>query len=537
MTYVTGGTIDDGDYNLFISGTTTGAANHSVQNLNSLWSAGTGDRGYGQGGSIAAVSAGTTITATQWANLFNRINTIASHQGSTVTSHPAPSTGDDIVAYNTLNGAITTIWNNRLNCAASGTTITAGGSVNRTTAWASTLTFVMSVQFASVSQRRYFFNTGGRVNISLSRSGGDATTKNSSWTSLLSACGTLVLTAASGANQANIAGTNYFGFNKIGGSGTEVTLATNIGFHNLTSTYQTVFLKSSTTALYTENQVRVRARTNGNNVEFEVQLTDNDDDQGPDDVVNGTTNCTLTAIPAATTHIGNSWGTVTLSGTQSGPDIPVFTDPGIFYVGEEFTSTGASAINLPPDIEEGDVVLFLQVENDGAIAPPTGSTALVSNSFIMMSRVSRYVVPASPPATLPGFTSSGGGVIAIAFRGVDPTNPIDVVSTALGGQPFGASWSSPDVTTTVADAMVVRFVATMHQLPTFMQYVTSISIPGQEGQAWVELKNDPLVNMVRADAAWYKQASAGPTGTALWTETPNQNRYWFSYTVALKPAP
>lgn len=318
MTYATGGIIDDGDYNLFVTGSTTGAANHSVFNVNSMWSAGTGDRGYGQSGALPSVSPGSIITATQWANLFNRINTIAAHQGTTVTSHPIPTTGDDITAYNTLYGSIDTLWQKRLDCAASGTSVTAGGSVNRTTSWQTAITYIMTVQFASVAERRYFFNTGGRVNITLSRTGGAATTKNATWTDLLSSCGTLVLTSASGAAQANIAGTNYFGFNRVGGSGGQTTLATGTGFHNLTTTYQTLFLKPDTTYFYTENEVRVRARLNGNNVEFEVRLADNDDDIGVDDVVTGTTNCTITATPAATTHISNSWGTITLSGSQSG---------------------------------------------------------------------------------------------------------------------------------------------------------------------------------------------------------------------------
>lgn len=317
MTYATGGIIDDGDYNLFATGSTTGSPNHSIKNLNTLWTNGTGNKGYGQSGGLTAVSTGSLITATQWANLFNRITTIAAHQGTSISIPAAPTAGNDITAYNSIVSSLDTIWLNHLNCAASGATITLGGSVTRPTGWGTAITFNMLVQFGSVAQRRYFFNTGGRVNITMSRSGGSINPKNVNWSSLLNSCGTLVLTGAAGSNQANIAGTNYFGFNRIGGFplGAE-TLNSNIGFHSLTTTYQTLFLKYDSVYLYTENYVQIRARLVGNNIEFEVRMVDADDDIG--DFVTGSTNCTITATPAATTHISNSWGTVTLSGSHSG---------------------------------------------------------------------------------------------------------------------------------------------------------------------------------------------------------------------------
>jgi hypothetical protein len=83
MTYSVGGLIQATDYNGFASTTTGG-------NVNVLWGTGTSDAGYGQSTTLATVSASGTVTATQWASLVNRISSIASHQGTTITARTAP---------------------------------------------------------------------------------------------------------------------------------------------------------------------------------------------------------------------------------------------------------------------------------------------------------------------------------------------------------------------------------------------------------------------------------------------------------------
>ena len=45
---------------------------------------GTGDAGYGQSNVVTAVSAGSTITATQWTTLLARLNSIRQHQGTSI---------------------------------------------------------------------------------------------------------------------------------------------------------------------------------------------------------------------------------------------------------------------------------------------------------------------------------------------------------------------------------------------------------------------------------------------------------------------
>ena len=79
MTYSVGGLIQATDYNGFADTTAGG-------NVNVMWGTGTGDAGYGQSTTLSTVSAGGTVTATQWADLVNRIQSIANHTGVSITS-------------------------------------------------------------------------------------------------------------------------------------------------------------------------------------------------------------------------------------------------------------------------------------------------------------------------------------------------------------------------------------------------------------------------------------------------------------------
>ena len=103
MAYATGDTILDTHYNDFAT------------SVNTLWGTGSGDDGYGNATTVATVSDGTTITASQWTTLLARITSMASHQGSSITSISNPSAGDTIEAYTALATNITTIDTNKLN--------------------------------------------------------------------------------------------------------------------------------------------------------------------------------------------------------------------------------------------------------------------------------------------------------------------------------------------------------------------------------------------------------------------------------------
>ena len=86
MTYSSGSLIEATDYNGFVSGTANA-------NINDIWSVGSGDKGYGES-AVANVSVASTVTATNWATLVNRLSSLGSHTGTTITSRSAPTSGD-----------------------------------------------------------------------------------------------------------------------------------------------------------------------------------------------------------------------------------------------------------------------------------------------------------------------------------------------------------------------------------------------------------------------------------------------------------
>jgi len=315
MAYSTGSVILDDDYNIFATGNAAGTGDNNVANVNTVWGVGTGDKGYGQTTLpvLSPVSAGATVTATQWATMLNRISSAASHQGSSITSIVNPVAGNTISAYAALFTNITTIFNNRLNAAASGSTSTT--NTDRTTSWSTSVTFTQTVTFSSADAARYFFNAGGRITISYSRSGGSVNDQNTAITDLCTACGTLTFTA--GTATQTIAGGSFTGTTKTGGSGSP-TVATTTGWYDLTTANVQVFTQSASSYYgYEGNSITINLRnaTAGTQLVVASVVAKG----GGLTTVDGTLRAALSVIPPSTTHLTTaSWGTPSVSGIQSG---------------------------------------------------------------------------------------------------------------------------------------------------------------------------------------------------------------------------
>lgn len=321
MAYQSGDTILDDHYNIFVQGGASSVDNNTA-NVNTVWGAGTGDKGYGQSTTLATVSAGSTITATQWTNLLNRISSAASHQGTSITSISNPTTGDTISAYTALSTNITAIYNGRLDAAASGSDSTATASTTST--WSISAVTEFTLDFDSAAEARYFWNAGGmlRIDPTLASTSGDD--KSTEWVDLLSQVGVIVITGGTG--TATIAGTPYTGTTKIGGSGTANTHTTTTGWYDLGSSYSIVYRQYADTVPYTSNYVTIEAKVDNADITLATQLgirvtlTDAAaDETAPDgsgtgddlDVVDGTLTCAFTVRPPSTSYIADTWGTLT----------------------------------------------------------------------------------------------------------------------------------------------------------------------------------------------------------------------------------
>jgi hypothetical protein len=194
MTYTTGQIINHADYNTFISGTSTGTINNSVANINSILGVGHGNIGYGQTtplSQLPAVSTSNLVTAVQWSSLFSRITTVASHQGTTITTLPTITTGNVIHAVSALSSNLSAIYSGVGNATSSATSVGTPLTLSTTTSWKTQLTFTFTITFASGDAARYFFNAGGAVQLTFSRTGGSGSSKDTDWTNLCAACGTM----------------------------------------------------------------------------------------------------------------------------------------------------------------------------------------------------------------------------------------------------------------------------------------------------------------------------------------------------------
>ena len=306
MTYSAGNTIVDDDYNIFATGNAAGTGDTSVNNINTILGTGTGDKGYGQSGTLSAVSAGNNVLATSWASLLTKNALLASHQGTSITGISNPSAGATIEAFAALSANVTAVNTSRNNAAAEGS----DSSVSSTTtsSWNNSATLSKTFTFPSADQLRYYFNAGGQIRISWSRSGGTSSTQNTTWSNLLTASGTLVLTGAAASKTINSVA--YTGLTKIGGSGSPTTLVTTEGAYALNGTPSLNF-KQVPSAPYGNNEIEVSYSISGSVITIYTDLSDDyaPPDPGSPDNVDGTLTQVSTLRFPSTTHLTASWGT------------------------------------------------------------------------------------------------------------------------------------------------------------------------------------------------------------------------------------
>lgn len=298
MTYSQGGLIQAVDFNGFAS---TGSPN-----LNSFWAIGGGNEGYGQP-PVSNVSQNSLVYAVNWANLINAINSSALHQGTSIPSISIPIVNADITYESSLVSSLTSVYINRLNASSVGSDIT--NTETRTADWGTnasipTVTSTITVTFASENATRYFFNAGGTIRISCSRSGGAGSPADLAWSSLCSDIGTLGLPASS--STQTIAGSNYTGLTKFGGSGnTDIYIRS--GFYNLNSTPTNLFRQYISGAyVYTSDNIYLEFSTTGSVITISVTFVD---DSSNVTNITGNLSVTGTVRPPSTVHLTNTWGT------------------------------------------------------------------------------------------------------------------------------------------------------------------------------------------------------------------------------------
>lgn len=154
------------------------------------------------------------ITKAQWDALRFDIINARVHQVDVAPTLTVVSTTDPIkygaahpnYQYNEVANNIVT---DKFVLAPSQSIIESATSASRSTSWVNSLSCLVTVTFASADQARYFWNSGGKLRFTSSRTGGLSTAQNSAWTSLLSAAGTQDFTAISSTVNAYTLTTSY----------------------------------------------------------------------------------------------------------------------------------------------------------------------------------------------------------------------------------------------------------------------------------------------------------------------------------------
>ena len=273
----------------------------------SVLNTGSGTRGYGQTMVSSGIFSGNVITKAHWDNLRYDIINAYLHQTGVLPSIVAVNSGDFIgfgAGYpnNNYDTLAEQLLLNRFSIGAGQSVVSSVATQSRTGSWTTRSECTLTVTFASADQARYFFNSGGKLRFSSSRTGGAATAQNNSWTTTLN----------------TTVGTVEFG-------GTTPSV---INFYSLTTGYQQVY-QAGSSGIYTPNYYRIEALCNcsgannatgtANIVTLRISWNDGYVDPypvpvPPDDVVDGTLTINVEEFKAVGTLIPSGAFSITSPG-------------------------------------------------------------------------------------------------------------------------------------------------------------------------------------------------------------------------------
>ena len=264
-----------------------------------LLGTGSADKGYGQTILSSAVFGGNAVTKDSWDALRYDLMNIKYHQDGVIpplvqiqkTDPIRYGPGNPNTDYDTVADQATL---NRFYIASSQAIVSTAASGQLSTSWSTQAQCTLTATFDNANKARYFFNTGSKLRITSSRTGGAATAQNGAWTSLLSSVGTVA-----------------FGGDPIN----------TLNFYRLTDVYQQLFQLSSSTP-YSNNNYLIEVKSNvadnstGTATQIFVRVTWSDGyvdpdtlqnpgsypaSNAPDDVVDGYLNLTVEEFKASGT--------------------------------------------------------------------------------------------------------------------------------------------------------------------------------------------------------------------------------------------
>lgn len=316
--------------------------NNIQSTIASVMGLGSGQTGYGQAVASSPVAAGSVISTTQWTNLRSDMSKARQHQTNVAVVDGAASIAANrgspyqtlqiLTSSTTISEDIRDQYNQfssgvsaekalantgQLSPATAPSGVTnpiaragswGGASQAQSLSHSFTLTFAGYTQggltVSSSDHARCFFNAGGVIQITSSRTGTAATTKDTDWTNMLS-----------GFNTLNFAGTSTY-LTSPGAVNAGGAISSGTGWHSLTTgaAATTILSQSSSVSVYAENRYLVSvSRPTANTLTFTITWQDNDigDDTTPgdghnfktDESVTGTINSNIFVRRPNTTNV------------------------------------------------------------------------------------------------------------------------------------------------------------------------------------------------------------------------------------------
>jgi hypothetical protein len=333
MTYAQYNLIEASDFNNLI-GNNPG---NTVNVLNTTWAVGNVNAGYGQT-AVSNVAIGNTVGNAEWDSLINKTANAAAHQGSTITSVTAPSTGNTIAYISAITNNLTTIYNNRLNAVAQGS-IPASNTLTNGGTWSSNLVFTQTASFANGDAARYFFNAGGQLVITCSQPTGTAI--DNIFHGLAANIGNVTLSSPT-TGVISVAGNSFSGISKLGGSGQTPSILTNNGYYALTTSNANVFTQiDGVDSTFSSSYINIKVKSNGTQGSYGdagnvITFYTTWQELPSGTTVSAGTATTLTAIYPSSNNISNTWGIVTVQGA------PLPTTTSTTTIGPGTTTTTTS---------------------------------------------------------------------------------------------------------------------------------------------------------------------------------------------------
>ena len=271
MAYVAGDTILDDEYNTFVTSTSPIGINHIM---------GTGATVYGLGqtelAGVAAGDGGNTITAASWNALLTAMDNIGDHTNDTLTARTQVGAGDPITIKSAIAADLVSLAAEVAAGSVNATAISAGSelqSSRSSTRYVGSHIVEHTVTFSNANEMRFFFNAGGKIRVNLTRVGGGLA--NGSSTSAKDDSVDEMITAMGNFDIKSLTSSR---------SGTTETLTTDgfaVGFQDVTTSYQTVFLLTQANGTYTSMTLKGEIKGNATagsttNVTIKMSLTDAD---------------------------------------------------------------------------------------------------------------------------------------------------------------------------------------------------------------------------------------------------------------------